>query len=158
METAKPGPEHLFLNKLLGNWTYDAEASTGPDKPPMKSSGTESVRTLGGIWFLGEAQGQTPTGEPATMLITLGYDPETKRYCGTWIGSMMTKLWIYDGFVEGNTLYLDSDGPSMAGDGKTAKYRDSMEFVDNDHRILRSQMLNDDGSWTSFMTSRYRRA
>lgn len=158
METAKPVPEHLFLNKLLGDWAYDAEASVGPDKPAMKSSGTETVRTLGGLWYIGEAHSQMPNGEPATMIITLGYDPDIKRYRGTWIGSMMTQLWVYDGFVEGNTLNLDSEGLSMTGDGKTAKYRDSMEFVDDDHRILRSQVMNGDGSWTVFMTSRYRRS
>lgn len=98
-----------------------------------------------------------PDGNPATMIITIGYNPETKRYVGTWIGSMMTTLWVYDGFVEGNTLNLDAEGPSMAGDGKTAKYRDSIEFVDDNHRIMRSQMLTADGGGNIFMTGHYKR-
>ncbi len=33
--------------------------------------------------------------------MTLGYNPDTKRYLGTWIGSMMTHMWVYDGVIEG---------------------------------------------------------
>lgn len=157
MENAKPEPEHLWLKKLTGSWTYESEAFMGPEQPAMKSTGKETVRSLNDLWFVGEAESMMPDGNPATMIITLGYNPETKRYVGTWIGSMMTTLWIYDGFVEGNTLNLDAEGPSMAGDGKTAKYRDSIEFVSDDHRILRSQMLVEGGEGNVFMTAHYRR-
>ena len=60
-----------------------------------------------------------PGGGPATTLMTLGYDPEKKRFVGTWIGSMMTHLWIYDGALDaaGKVLTLDAEGPSFAGDG-----------------------------------------
>lgn len=157
MENAKPELEHLWLKKLTGSWTYESEGFMGPDQPPIKSVGKENVRSLNDLWFIGEGESTMPDGNPATMILTVGYNPETKRYIGTWIGSMMTTLWIYDGFVEGNTLNLDAEGPSMAGDGKTAKYRDSIEFVDDDHRILRSQMLAEDGSANLFMTAHYKR-
>jgi len=29
-------------------------------------------------------------------MMTLGYDPQKKRYLGTWIGSMMSHLWVYE--------------------------------------------------------------
>jgi hypothetical protein len=157
MENAKPEQEHIWLQKLVGSWTYESEALMGPDQPPMKSGGKETFRSLSDLWFIGEAEGAMPDGKAATMIITIGYNPETKRYMGTWIGSMMTTLWVYDGFREGNTLNLDAEGPSMAGDGKTAKYRDSMEFVNDDHRILRSQMLPADGVGKVFMTAHYKR-
>jgi hypothetical protein len=157
MQHAEPLPEHLWLQKLVGNWTYESEALMGPDKPPVKGSGKETTRSLGGLWVVGEANGSMPGGGTADMLITIGYNPETKRFVGTWIGSMMALLWVYDGFVEGNTLHLDAEGPSMSGDGKMAKYRDSIEIVNDDHRVLRSQLLGDDGQWNVFMTAHYRR-
>lgn len=157
MENAKPEQEHLWLKKLVGNWTFEGEMSMGPDQPPMKSSGTETFRSLNDLWFIGEGKSTMPDGNSGTMIMSLGYNPETKRYLGTWIGSMMTTLWVYDGFIEGNTLNLDAEGPSMAGDGKTATYRDSIEFVSDDHRILRSQMLTGDGAGNIFMTAHYKR-
>ncbi len=93
-----------------------------------------------------------PDGKPATMVISAGFDVDTKKFVATWFGSMMTKLWVYECSREGNILNMDAEGPSMSGDGTTAMYRDSIEIVDADNRIFRSQMRNPDGSWMQFMT------
>jgi hypothetical protein len=100
-----------------------------------------------------------PGGGPAITMMTLGYDPQKKSYVGTWIGSMMTHMWVYSGTVDatGTVLVLDTEGPSFAGDGKLAKYQDVIEFKSDDHRILASQVLGDDGKWNRFMTAHYRR-
>jgi hypothetical protein len=155
---AEPQKEHRWLQKLVGEWTSEAEMME-PGKPPDKAKGTESVRSLGGLWFLAEGQGEMPGGGEATMLMTLGYDPQTKRYVGTWIGSMMTHLWIYDGELDAaeRVLTLNAEGPSMAGDGKMAKYKDVIEVKSDDHRVLTSHVLGDDGNWQHFMTANYRR-
>lgn len=157
-KAAEPQKEHEWLQKLVGEWTYENEAIMGPDQPPMKSQGTESVRSLGGLWTVAEGQGTMPDGDPATTVMTLGYDPQKNRFVGTWIGSMMTKLWIYDGELDadGRTLSLYSDGPSMTGEG-TARYRDAIEVVSDDHRIFTGSMQGEDGSWNTFMTAHYRR-
>lgn len=94
---------------------------------------------------------------PATTLMTLGYDPQKQRYVGTWVGSMMTYLWVYDGELDaGETvLTLNSDGPVMTGEEKLGKYKDAIEFKSDNHRILTSHMLRDDGQWQHFMTAHY---
>jgi hypothetical protein len=156
---AEPQKEHLWLQKLAGEWTCEAEMTMKPDQPPIKSTGTETVRSLGGLWILAEGHGEMPGGGHATTMLTLGYDPETRRYVGTWVGSMMTHMWVYDGALDpaGTVLTLDTEGPSMAGDGKMAKYQDVIEVQSDDHRILSSQVLGDDGKWFRFMTAHYRR-
>ena len=155
----EPQKEHEWLHKLVGEWTCEAEATMEPGKPPEKSIGTESVRSLGGLWILAEGQGEMPGGGHATMMMTLGYDPQRKRYVGTWIGSMMTHLWVYDGSLDAaeTVLTLDAEGPSMAGDGTIAQYRDVIEFKSDDHRVLTSHARGDDGTWQAFMTAHYRR-
>jgi hypothetical protein len=72
---------------------------------------------------------------------------------------MMTYLWVYDGALDAaeRVLALDSDGPSMAGDGKMARYRDAIELASDDHRILTASVLGADGIWKQFMTAHYRR-
>ena len=156
---AEPGKEHQWLHKLVGEWTYEGEAICGPDQPPAKSTGTENVRPLGGLWVLCEGQGEMPGGGPATTLMTLGYDPQKQRYVGTWVGSMMTNLWVYDGALDaaGAVLTLEAEGPSMTGDGKAARYRDVIEFKGDDHRVMTSHVLGDDGTWRQFMTANFRR-
>jgi hypothetical protein len=156
---AEPQKEHQWLQQLVGDWKYESECIMGPDQPPMKSEGKESVRSLGGLWTLGELQSEMPDGSLGTMIMTLGYDPAKKRFVGTFVGSMMTHLWIYDGHLDasGKMLTLNAEGPSFAGDGKLAKYQDIIEVKSANERVLSSQVLGDDGKWTRFMTATYRR-
>ncbi len=155
----EPQKEHHWLHKLLGEWTYEHECLPEPGKPPQKATGTESVRSIGGLWVACEGHGQMPGGGAAITIMTLGYDPANKRFVGTFIGSMMTYLWVYEGELDaaGKVLTLDTEGPSFAGDGKTTKYQDIIEFKSDDHRVLTSKCLGDDGNWQHFMTAHYRR-
>src|SRR5687768_10904266 len=96
----EPQKQHHWLQKLVGEWVMESEAAMGPDQPTVKFKGTEKVRSLGELWVLCEGQGEMPGGGIANMLMTLGYDPKKNRYVGTWIGSMMTHMWIYDGSLD----------------------------------------------------------
>ncbi|MBD2309101.1 DUF1579 domain-containing protein [Chroococcidiopsis sp. FACHB-1243] len=154
----EPQKEHQWLQKLVGEWTYEIEVKMGADRPAERSTGTESVRSLGGLWILAEAQGEMPGCGRATTLMTLGYDPQKQRYVGTWIGSMMTHLWVYDSGeldVAEKMLTLDSEGPAMTGEGKMAKYKDAIEFESDDRRVMTSHVLGDDGQWHHFMSANY---
>ena len=156
---AEPQKEHEWLQKLVGEWTSEIEMAMGPDKPAEKCVGTESVRSIGGLWVACEGRGKMPDGGPAITIMTLGYDPAKKRYVGTFIGSMMTHMWLYEGSLDGSgkVLTLDTEGPDFATEGKMTKYKDVVEFKTDDHRLLSSHMLGDDGKWTGFMTAHYRR-
>lgn len=156
---AKPQKEHEWLQKLVGTWNCEGEAIMEPGQPPSKWKTTDSARSIGGLWVACESLGEMPDGSPSTTIMTLGYDPQRQRFIGTFIGSMMTHLWIYDGALDatGNVLTLDAEGPSFAGDGKMAKYQDVIEFKNDDHRTLTSRMLGEDGKWVQFMEAHYRR-
>jgi hypothetical protein len=157
---AEPQSEHQWLQKLVGEWTSEAECAMGPDKPPETFKGTETVRSIGGLWTVGEGRGEMPGGGAATtMIMTLGYDPVRKRFVGTFIGSMMTHMWVYDGQLDaaGKVLTLDTEGPNFAVEGQMAKYQDIIEFKSDDHRVLSSRTPGPDGQWHTFMTAHYRR-
>jgi hypothetical protein len=159
----KPEKEHEWLQKFVGEWTYEVEAMMGPDKPVEKFAGSESVRSIGDFWVQCEGRGQmcdaSDTGGTAITVMTLGYDPHKARFVGTWIGSMMAHLWIYDGSLDTSQkmLTLNSEGPSFAAEGKMGKFKDVIEFKSDDHRVLTSHMLDDDGTWHQFMTANYHR-
>src|SRR5262245_28164169 len=156
---AKPQKEHQWLQRLVGEWTCEGEGTMGPDQPPHKFEATETVWSIGGIWVQCEGRSQMPDGSPATTIMTLGYDPARKWFVGTFIGSMMTHMWVYDGELDptGQVLTLDTEGPNFAAEGKTSKYKDVIEFKSDDHRVLTSHVLGDDGKWHGFMTAHYRR-
>lgn len=155
----EPQKEHQWLQQLIGDWTAEMTCSMGPDQPPGSSKGTESVRSLGGLWTLGEGQGETPDGQAMTSLMTLGFDPARGRFVGSFVASMMTMMWIYEGALsaDGKSLVLDTEGPSMTGDGSMAKYQDIITFLSPDHRTLTSRSPGPDGQWTEFMSAHYRR-
>ncbi|MGV3723062.1 MAG: DUF1579 domain-containing protein [Actinomycetota bacterium] len=156
---AEPQKEHQWLQRMVGEWTSRMEMSAGPEDPGCGCGGTEVVRSIGGVWVQGEGTGEMPDGNASTTIITLGYDPQKQRFVGTFIGSMMTNLWVYEGELnaDGTRLTLDTEGPDFAGQGKIVKYQDIIEFRSDDHRVMMSQTLGDDGEWHPFMTAHYHR-
>jgi Protein of unknown function (DUF1579) len=159
-----PQKEHQWLDQLIGEWIFESECSMEPDQPFSKSKGTEVVRSLGGIWIIAEGEGEMPDGSLGKTIMTLGFDPQKDRFVGTFIGSMMTHLWPYNGSLDADEkiLTLDSEGPNFSegadsGCVTIAPYKDIIEFVSNDHKILTSKILMDDGTWNHFMTAHYHR-
>ncbi len=159
MVATKPQKEHEWLQKLVGEWTFEGEASMEPGMPSEEFTGTESVRPIGDLWIVAEARIDAPGMAPMINVLTLGFDPQKGRFVGTFVASMMTYLWVYDGELDpnGRTLHLYSTGPTMGPSGKTVSFRESIEFVSDDERIWRSTMQADDGDWQEVMRSDYRR-
>jgi hypothetical protein len=157
---AKPQKEHDWLQQLVGEWTSEMDCAMGPDQPRQKSKGKETVRSLGGLWTLGEGEGEMPDGTTGKTLITLGFDPAKGRFVGSFVGSMMTYQWIYDGSLDesGKILTLETEGPNMAGDGAIMPYRDVVTIAAPGHRTLSSYTPDGNGGWTEFMTAHYRRS
>jgi Protein of unknown function (DUF1579) len=153
---AEPLKQHQWLDQFIGEWTWESDCIMGPDQPPTKTKGTEVVRSLGGLWIIAEGEGEMPDGSTGQTIMTLGFDPQKDRFVGTFIASMMTYLWPYNGSLDADEkiLTLDSEGPNFS-DGTIIPYQDIIEFVSNDHKILRSQTKMDDGNWNQFMTAHY---
>lgn len=155
MQKPEPTKEHQWLSRLAGEWTFEVESS----KPEEQFRGTERARMIGDVWLLAEGEGAVAgKDDRATNVLTLGYDPQKQRFVGTFIGSMMTSMWTYEGTLdaEGRKLTLDTVGPSFTGEG-TARYRDVIEILGDNERMMTSDVENADGTWTRFMTMRYKR-
>ncbi|SFJ65298.1 DUF1579 domain-containing protein [Planctomicrobium piriforme] len=154
----EPQPQHRWLQQLIGKWTFEVEANMGPDQPPMKHQGSEVVRGLGEIWILCEGQGEMPDGGIGKTIMTLGYDTAKQRFVGTFIGSMMTYMWPYDGELDADekVLKLNSVGLNFEQTAMV-NYIDTITIVTPDHRTLTSQIQQPDGTWLHFMTGHYHR-
>lgn len=155
----QPAEQHRWLQQLIGEWRFESEAQGMPGGEPERSSGTEVVRPLGDLWVICEGTGTMPGGGEARMVMTLGYDLQQSRFVGTWIGSMMTYLFIYRGELseDSTRLSLFNEGPNFLKEGETTEYLDLIELRGENERLLISHARGEDGSWVPFMTARYTR-
>lgn len=160
MTPPKPDDAHRWLHQLVGTWTYEMPSSV-PDK---LCTGTERVRKLGDLWVVGESDMTMPDGNVGHAIVTLGFEPKKRKYVGTWVGTMMPNLWVYEGELDpaGNVLSLYSRGPSFddaaaAAADETQLYRDAIELRPDGTRRFTGSVQNADGSWKQFMESTYRR-
>ncbi|MBA2354212.1 MAG: DUF1579 family protein, partial [Acidobacteria bacterium] len=113
-------PQHQWLHQLVGPWTYTMLSGHGITPGEAAGSGTEVVRSIGGLWVVADGQATMPGMGPYTTVAILGFNPATGRFVGTYIASFMTHLWLYDGALDdaGRRLNLGSDGPSAFATGR----------------------------------------
>lgn len=159
MMDVTPTEAHRWLQRLVGEWISEAECVMGPDQPSVTMMGRETVRMLGDIWMIGDGTGEMPGGGTGHTVMTLGYDPGRGRFVGSFIGSMMTMMWLYDGALdaEQRVLTLDAEGPDFGIPGRVARYQDIITMLDADTRSMTSRMQDAEGAWQPVMSARYRR-
>jgi hypothetical protein len=148
-----------FLHRLAGEWSVVAEATLGPGQEPVRTESREVARLLGGKWLVAEST-RSVRGQLFTSILTLGYDPFNERFVGTWIDSMQTHLWSYTGMLDDSrtVLMLETEGPILGDPTRTAQYREVIEIVAADHKVMRSMILGPDGKWFEFARAEYRRS
>lgn len=147
-----PVKEHEWLKQFVGEWSTEMSAQMAPGQPEMKCQGKITSREFGGFWVVSEMK-STMDGMPMQGLQTVGFDPNSKKYIGTWVDSMTSHMWKYEGWVDegGKILTLEAEGPNFIQPGKTALFRDIYEFKSKDEIAVSSQMQADDGKWVTFM-------
>jgi hypothetical protein len=111
---AVPGAPHRLLAGLVGNWTTKTTVWMEPGKPPVESFGTCKQKMLFGGRYLQQEYAGEMMGSLFRGINLIGYDNYTKKYVSTWIDSMTTGIYYFEG--------VGSD------DGKTitqvSKYKD----------------------------------
>ncbi len=157
-EFPQPTKEHKLLQQFVGDWDVVAETVAAPGQESIRSEGVESSQMIGGFWLVGNGKAEM-LGIPVTNVLTLGYNPKSQQYVGTFFCSLDSTLWQYRGTMDdsGKKLTLETEGPSPLDPTKTAKYREIMELKDKDHKVFTSYLQAEDGSWVKFVTMDYRR-
>lgn len=148
------GPEEAWLRRLAGEWSVESPAPDGEGT----IRGRETVRLLGG-WVLLEGTSQMPDASTHASLMTLGFDPARGKVVGSWVGSMMSHLWVYEGGLDaaGTTLTLTTRGPTMDGSGAMVDYEDIIALDGEDTRLLTCRQRLPDGAWRELFRVRYSR-
>lgn len=87
MQMPKPTKAHAVLKKEVGNWEADVQVWMSPTGEPTKTKGKETVKMMGDFWTISHFEFEF-MGQPAFGHGVFGYDPNTKKYIGTWHDSM----------------------------------------------------------------------
>ena len=106
-----PGAPHQLLANLSGSWTTKTTAWMSPDEPPVEGTGTcEQKMILDGRYLQQEYTGEM-MGSPFTGINLIGYDNHTKKYESTWIDSMSTGIYYFEGraSADGRTITQESN-------------------------------------------------
>ena len=92
-----------------------------PGQPPAKCEASKRALAWRPVGAVRERR-RHAGGRQGEHVDDTRYDPQKQRFVGTWIGSMMTYLWVYEGTLDATekVLTLNAEGPSMGTEGKLA--------------------------------------
>lgn len=147
---------HKVLRKDVGVWKAEMKIYTAPGADPIKSSGTERNRLIGGLWlisnFTGDFEGQKFNGHGQ-----FGYDIDKKKYIGTWVDSMSNHMSMMEGTYDEKTQTLTMTGEMAEPDGTKVKTKNVTKYEGKDKRIMKMYMQTPDGQWVESMEIVYTR-
>ncbi|MFZ7124821.1 MAG: DUF1579 domain-containing protein [Desulfobacterales bacterium] len=103
---AVPGEPHKMLGKLAGSWNTRTLGWMDPDQPPMEGTGTCEQKMLLGGRYLQQEYASEMMGTPFAGINLIGYDNYTRKYVSTWIDSMSTGIYYFEGTAsdDGRTI------------------------------------------------------
>jgi hypothetical protein len=107
---ATPGAPHAVLARMAGSWMTRTKGWMEADKPPTETTGTcEQKMILDGRFLLQDYKGDM-MGSPFTGINLIGYDNHTRKYVSTWIDSMSTGIYCFEGTAgeDGKTITQES--------------------------------------------------
>lgn len=147
-----PTKEHEWLHQLAGRWEADLEVWADPGKPPLKVKSTDDTRRIGGYWILSEGE-VIPPGMPYARALTLGYDPQKKKYVGTSVDSNSTTIGKYEGTVDaaGKTLTLEGEMPSPFDPTRSVRVREVIELKSPDQKVTTTSLDVGGGNWVTLV-------
>jgi hypothetical protein len=101
---AQPGAPHKLLESMAGSWDTKMKSWMEPGQQPFESTGTcEQKMILGGRYLHQEFNGDM-MGTPFKGIGISGYDNHIKKYVSTWIDSMSTSIFYFEGEADGKTI------------------------------------------------------
>jgi hypothetical protein len=142
---ATPGKPHKFLAGRVGSWRTKSRHWMDIDEPPMEFEGScERKMILEGRFLQEEFTGEM-IGSPFTGIGITGYDNQSKKYFMTWIDTLSTGFYVFEGSAskDGKTVTLEGrfDDP-VKGSGS---WRGVTRFVDENTEVAEMRGTYDHG-------------
>ncbi len=152
-----PGAPHKLLKSMTGIWQTKTKACMESGKPPVESTGTcEQKMILGGRFLQQEFTGDM-MGAPFTGIGITGYDNHKKKYVSTWMDSMSTGIFYFEGTA-------DADGKTITQECRVddpvkgpMKWRSVTKIVDDKTHLFEMYGTDKSGKEELMMEIAYTR-
>ena len=150
------GPEHAILKKDEGVWDATVEM-LGMGPTPMTSKGVETNTLMAnGLWLISDFKSDI-MGQPFHGHGTFGWDPNKKKYVGTWVDSMTAGVSLseatWDAGTSTLTGWMEGPGPT----GGVQKTRAVTQYKSPDSRVFTLSGPGPDGKEAPMMRITYTR-
>jgi hypothetical protein len=152
----KAGPEHEVLKHDVGTWDATVESFMPGAAQPMVSKGTETNSLVGGLWLVTDFKSDM-MGQPFQGHGVSGWDPNKKKYVGTWVDTMSTGLGLSESTYDAATKTLTGtfEGPDPTG--QIMKMKAVTVMKDPDTRVFTMSGPGPDGKDMTYMRITYQR-
>jgi hypothetical protein len=147
-----------MFKEMAGNWTYVMKMRQAPDGPVMESKGTVVAEVaLNGFFIFSKMEGEM-MGMKFEGRDQLGYDPNKKKYVGTWAVNMGPYLMTYEGTWDPAKKALTTKGEMFDQmQQKNVTVKMVTEVKDADHHTFRMFMPGPDGKDAEAFSVEYTR-
>lgn len=154
---AIPGPPHQQLASMEGVWQTKTRCWTESGKPPLESTGTSEQKMLLGGRFLQQVFTGEMMGKPFTGIGITGYDNHTGQYVSTWMDSMGTGIYFFEGTAsaDGKTITQKSryDDPIRG----PMTWRSVTKIMDENNHLFEMTSTDKSGTEEKMMEITYTR-
>jgi hypothetical protein len=110
-EMGTPGASHRLLAWMAGSWNVKSSCLMEPGGKPIESTGTSEQKMVLGGRFLQQDYSGDMMGTPFSGIGYCGYDNHTEKYISTWMDSMGTSIYYFEGTAsaDGRTINQTCD-------------------------------------------------
>jgi hypothetical protein len=141
-----PGPEHKFMEPLVGTWAAKCKVYMDPNEAPQASDGLLVRKLILGGRFLEEKYDGKMNDKPFQGCGIMGYDRAKKKWIAGWIDSASTGMHGSQGtYDEASKTWTFKKDETCPITGKPVKMRDTLKIVnDNEEHMDMFRQLGDE--------------
>lgn len=152
--------EHQILKQEDGKW--DAEITmfqgpAGPYSPPQKSKASESNKMIGDFWLISDFKGSFE-GMEFTGRGQFGFDPQKKKYVGSWIDSFSPNATKMVGSYDKAKKTMTYETTGIGMDGNPVKGKNVVVYGKDSRVMTMWSAAPDTGEMIKVMEITYKRA
>ena len=153
-----PGESHQYLERYVGEWSYEQSMWSNPTQPAIKTSGVSTKSMIMGDRYLQEEMHGEMMGQPFHGLAVTGYDNLERVLRSTWIDNFSTGIVVSEGKLVG-----DAGGHILRSEymnpmnGESEKIRMVTRYIDEDNHIFEYYVTTPSGQEFRQMVIEYTR-